>query len=278
MPPPPPPAPPRTSSQPKPPANPAASNSSHGAGHQSQSSRSGGKAYIELCKITTAHDVTEVSGKGNQITFQFNPKEFTITKSANWNSTVTHTQAQAQYLGPNPATMSLEMFLDTSDTGKDVSLQVKALMEACNPTPDSTSGNRPLPPGVRFGWDKVYFEGYLESVAVHYLLFLRNGRPIRALCTLTIKEVPKVQRGQNPTSGGTSNQGSHTVVDGDSLPSIAYKEYGDAAHWRAIALTNGIDDPLRMQPGTRLLIPHPEEAAVVSQAPEVAPAVLSARP
>ena len=270
---PPPPPPPQT----RPPRNPATSNSSHGAGHQSQSSRSGGKAYIELCKITTAHDITEVSGKGDKITFQFNPKEFTITKSANWNETVTHTQAQAQYLGPKPATMVLEMFLDTSDTGKDVSEQVKALMEACNPTSESTSGNRPLPPGVRFGWDKVYFEGYLESVSVHYLLFLRNGRPIRALCTLHIKEVPKVQRKQNPTSGG-SNQGSHDVVDGDSLPSIAYREYGETGHWRGIAVANGIDDPLRLRPGTRLLIPHPEEAAVVSLPPNLSPAVLVTRP
>jgi nucleoid-associated protein YgaU len=277
VPPPPPPAPPNTSGQPKAPANPAASNSSHGAGHQSQASRSGGKAYIELCKITTAHDVTEVSGKGNRITFQFNPKDFTITKTAKWNTNQTHTHAQAQYLGPDPATMKLDMFLDTSDTGKDVSEQVKALMEACNPTSDSTSGNRPLPPGVRFGWDKVYFEGYLKSVSVHYQLFLRNGRPIRALCTLEITEVPKILRNQNPSSGG-SNQGSHDVVDGDSLPSIAYKEYGEAAHWRAIAMANGIDDPLRMRPGTRLLIPHPEEAAVVSAPPNRSPSVLSVRP
>jgi nucleoid-associated protein YgaU len=202
-----------------------------------------------------------VSGQGKRISFQFNPKEFTVTKSANWTPTVTHTKPIAQYLGPGSASMTLDMFLDTSDTGKDVSAQVKALMEACNPTAASTNTNHPLPPGVRFGWDKVYFEGYLETVSVKYVLFLRNGTPIRAECTLTLKEIPKIQRSQNPTSGGLSNHGSHFVIDGDSLPSIAFTEYGDAAYWRAIAHANHLDDPLRVRPGTRLLIPPAEDAA-----------------
>jgi nucleoid-associated protein YgaU len=49
------------------------------------------------------------------------------------------------------------------------------------------------------------------------------------------------------------------MVGGDSLASVAFKEYGDAAAWRALAAYNRIDDPLRCAPGTRLLLPSPEE-------------------
>jgi nucleoid-associated protein YgaU len=45
------------------------------------------------------------------------------------------------------------------------------------------------------------------------------------------------------------------VGRGDTLQSIAFKEYDDAGEWRRIAEANGIDDPLELAPGKRLLIP-----------------------
>jgi nucleoid-associated protein YgaU len=52
---------------------------------------------------------------------------------------------------------------------------------------------------------------------------------------------------------------SHQVVMGDSLMSIAYQEYGDSALWRAIALANDIDDPLRLPTGLELRVPARDE-------------------
>jgi nucleoid-associated protein YgaU len=54
------------------------------------------------------------------------------------------------------------------------------------------------------------------------------------------------------------------MVEGDTLQSIAYRELGRPAYWRAIAELNGIDDPLRMTAGTTLLIPSRADAAKVS--------------
>jgi nucleoid-associated protein YgaU len=51
------------------------------------------------------------------------------------------------------------------------------------------------------------------------------------------------------------------VVAGDSLASIAYDEYEDARLWRALAEANHLDDPMRLPPGTELLVPPPAEAA-----------------
>jgi nucleoid-associated protein YgaU len=36
---------------------------------------------------------------------------------------------------------------------------------------------------------------------------------------------------------------------------IAAREYEDPAEWRRIADANGIDDPLQLEPGRRLMIP-----------------------
>ena len=42
----------------------------------------------------------------------------------------------------------------------------------------------------------------------------------------------------------------HTVKDGDTLPSISYRAYGDATRWRLIAEANGVDNPLHLRRGT----------------------------
>ncbi|MGH2717152.1 MAG: LysM peptidoglycan-binding domain-containing protein [Actinomycetota bacterium] len=229
-----------------------------GGGSGRQGTGSGpAKAYLELIELKNSNGSSDTSG-GTRIDFQFNPKDFTVTKAAHWSDPTVpadKTSPVAQYLGARPATMNLELFLDGSADGTDVSKKVRQLMEACVPTSASTSRNTPLPPGVRFGWDQVYFEGYLLSISANYQLFRPNGTPVRALCKLELKEIEGQVPKQNPTSGSVSTQGSHPVIDGDSLPSIAYKEYGDATRWRRIAQANGIDDPMVLRPGTRLLIP-----------------------
>ena len=45
---------------------------------------------------------------------------------------------------------------------------------------------------------------------------------------------------------GVRGPSRHTVTAGDSLASLAYREYGDPALWRALARYNGIDDPIRV--------------------------------
>jgi len=45
------------------------------------------------------------------------------------------------------------------------------------------------------------------------------------------------------------------VKRGQSLATIASAEYGDPRAWRIIADANGIENPLGLAPGTRLLLP-----------------------
>ena len=219
-------------------------------------------------KTTNAYlEFTEaLSGGGNIIFFDFNPKELQVTKKANWKSTPAK-KGQApppEYNGPEAASMTLEMFIDGSEDEEgdgDVSKLVDQLVEACTPTKSSTKNQKPKPPGVKFAWgQKTYLEGYMESVSAKYTLFRKGGKPIRAVCTIALKEFPKDINGQNPTSGALTTYGSTRVIEGDSLPGIAYREYEDPALWRAIAEVNRIDDPMRLSPGTRLLVPAATDA------------------
>jgi nucleoid-associated protein YgaU len=113
---------------------------------------------------------------------------------------------------------------------------------------------------VRFQWGAVTgFPAHITSVTAKYTLFTPSGTPVRAVCTVQLAEMGGETGGQNPTSGALTSRTVRTFVDGDSLPSLAYREYGDPTRWRAIAEANGIDDPMRLAVGRTLLVPAIEE-------------------
>ncbi|WP_030792194.1 LysM peptidoglycan-binding domain-containing protein [Streptomyces sp. NRRL S-920] len=209
-----------------------------------------------------------MGGKIGEVEFQFNPTQLQMARSAEWRTqpAVAYMRgAPPKFTGSVPATLQLEVFLDSSgepNSGK-VQKQVELLLSCCEVTPQSVTSKRPSPPWVRFSWgsfNTVQFVAYVTSVSANFTLFNPTGEPIRATCALSLTEVAMPTKGQNPTSGALSARRVHRTVAGDSLASLAWREYGDATRWRLIAEANGIDDPMRLRPGTELLLPAAEEA------------------
>lgn len=202
----------------------------------------------------------KVGAKRDEITFQFNPKEVTIQKSAKWERKPAAGAKKAgppQFTGSDPCKLTLEMFFDATGThDASVVATVEKLFSCCVPTDKSAGNAKPTPPLVALHWGQITsFAAFITSVSAKYTLFGADGTPIRALCSVSLEEMPVEPWKQNPTSGGMSVRRAHSMVDGDSLASVAFAEYGDPAMWRQLAAYNGIDDPLRVARGTRLLLP-----------------------
>jgi nucleoid-associated protein YgaU len=160
----------------------------------------------------------------------------------------------------------MEIFLDAWATeGPDVATRVATLFAWVRPTEESIKKKKPQPPILRFEWggNKALqgFEAYLKTVSAKYLMFDGQGNPTRATASITLEEAPPTVEKQNPSSGAIHGRRTHIVKDGDSLQSVAWQEYDDPQLWRALADFNDIDDPLRVAPGTRLLIPSLTEAS-----------------
>lgn len=139
---------------------------------------------------------------------------------------------------------------------------VDTVLGWCTPTEASIAAKAPCPPRVVFTWgtfQAVTFAGYLESVNATFTLFDTDGKPLRATCTVALAESGEPTPGQNPTSGALTARRVHRLVGGDSLEMLAYQEYGDATAWRRIAEANDIDDPMRLRPGTEVLVPSGTE-------------------
>ncbi len=205
---------------------------------------------------------------GVQLRCRFNPKEYTVAKSANWRRTAVPGAPSApiaEFVGTNARTLQMTLFLDGWETGsEDVSLDVEALMSWTNPTRQSLDNHRPMPPIVFFHWgNKTLFDAYVKGVSAHYVLFTGEGVPLRASVDVAFEEVPTEPARQNPTSGGAGAR-SRVVAAGETLHAIAYQEYGRAALWRGLAEVNDIDDALAVAPGTTLHIPPAPRAMELS--------------
>lgn len=224
-------------------------------------------AYLILSEPSPDGSLDKPGPQFGLIHFQFNPKELTLGKAASWARKAAKENKKAgapQYLGAMPSKLTLEMFFDASGKQDDsVVKRVQQLFDCCSPTPASLQAKKGSPPWVMFRWGQhTEFHAYVSSVQAKYTLFTAAGTPLRATCTVTLEEIAGDPPKQNPTSGGLVPHRVHTIIEGDTLAGIAYKEYGDASLWRAVAAANRIDDPMRLRPGSRIMLPSVTELPV----------------
>ena len=214
--------------------------------------------------------LTPVDGS-KELEFRFNPKEYSVSKSATWNRPTTKgakKTTKPEFVGSNPRSVQMEIFFDDWEGKGSLVKDVEVLLDWMTPTDKSINNNVPEPKILKFQWGGqgplAGFKGYLKSCNAKFTMFKPDGTPVRATATVTLEEIPTDPARTNPTSGSVAGRRSTVTVAGDSLHSIAYREYGNPALWRGLAHHNQIDDPLRVRPGTELVIPTADEAAVHS--------------
>jgi nucleoid-associated protein YgaU len=203
------------------------------------------------------------------VVFPYNPDEYTVRKEADWHHTpqpAAESGGTPQFQGAKAPTMDVKILLDQfgiPPSPPEASIAI--LQAAMAPTPESQAMQDSKPPTVMYGWGTniIMEEAYITALSVTYKRFLL-GTPVLAEVTVSLEAVPSVLPGTNPSSGGLTAKRSHTVVEGDTLASIAYAEYRNPNRWRALAITNGVDDPMRLRPGTVLIVPDSGEAEALS--------------
>jgi hypothetical protein len=206
---------------------------------------------------------------GPTIKALFNPTELSITKANTWNAEAKKgtSFSKPAFGGGNPREMSVNLLLDESlgqpGSVKEMANELLKMMDV----PSGTGGGnaKAAPPHVTFQWGDVpSFKAACTSLTITFQLFDQTGSPIRADVKLALKQVEpaptsssnSTSRPTNPTTRWNGGLGVHVVRDGDSLHSIAHRNYGDPGRWRLIAEANGIDNPLHLRRGTALDLPR----------------------
>lgn len=224
---------------------------------------------FEYAKIVVHEE--DKAGSCEEVSFMFNPEAVRITKTLKpkKQKTAGSDAPPLQFTAGDSTKIEFgEVLFDTFEERKSVYSEHVSKLESLI----RVNNNVHRPVRVLFLWGQGFvnksdgggsnpqiYTGmwYVTALDVNYIMFLPNGTPVRAKCKLTLTEVPDEENKSQGSSAKESPDTAHVhlVSRGDSLQAIAYKEYDDAGQWRRIAEANGIDDPLALEPGHRLLIP-----------------------
>jgi nucleoid-associated protein YgaU len=217
-----------------------------------------------MASMVTAYIAVLPPGVG-MVRFPYNPDEYRVRKEAEWLHTPQPSAeggGTPQFQGTKAQTMDVKIVLNQfAIPPLPPEATIDILKLAMAPTEASQALNASKPPTVTYGWGTniIMPEAYITALEITYKRFLL-GTPVLAEVVVSLEAVPSVIPGTNPTSGGLTSRRTHTVVEGDTLASIAFAEYRSAGKWRALAIVNGIDDPMRVRPGTELIVPDLNEA------------------
>ena len=206
-------------------------------------------------------DASEGADLPEKVEFMFNPEAVRITHTLKpkEQKESTGNAPKLQFTGGSSAKVEFgEILFDTFEQRESVyTSHVKDLEKLLQ-----VDDNLHRPPQVLFLWGQGFVDGgsdgiyagtwLVTAVDTNYIMFLPNGTPVRAKCKLTLTECPP-EESSNKGSPDTAHM--HLVSRGDTLQAIAHSEYDNVREWRRIAEANGIDDPLNLAPGQRLLIP-----------------------
>lgn len=192
------------------------------------------------------------------ITVCFNPTDFSESKSTTFaEKAIPGLHAPIIQFDKGAArTLSLKLLLDTSTYMREEAVDVRSEYIEKLEKLMKVDSELHAPPPCRVMWGSLNFTGVVESIDSEYILFLSDGKPVRARVTLKIKEIISVEKLVKEASmASPDRRKSHLVTEGDSLWLIAHRAYGDASLWRMIAQANHMDNPNELQMGREIIIP-----------------------
>jgi len=137
---------------------------------------------------------------------------------------------------------------------------LKKLIMLCeNYSGGSLFSSSTSPPLVMLFWGEFVSPlSYVSYLSANIVRFEADGSPSKAVGSIALTQYPESAGSTNPTSGGLAPEMADTLLEGDTLAHLAYRTYQEPNRWRDIAAHNGIDDPLRMRIGRKVLLPSPE--------------------
>jgi len=151
-----------------------------------------------------------------QVDAQYNPKELQIDKTVPWQkksqankTTQGAATIQLEYAGAEGRSLTLELLFDGFETKSSVAGKVDTLntmASVLEPTSADETKRRPHLCVVTWGTTVPTFKCVIESLSVKYTMFSDQGVPLRATCTVKLKEADTVT-GQSQSGGGGGSTG-----------------------------------------------------------------------
>lgn len=139
---------------------------------------------------------------------------------------------------------------------------VKDQVDAFYKATGQVAGPIHKPYNVILNWGNFEFKGVLAEFTVEYKLFDNEGQPLRAIGKAKFSESisPKLEAAEKKNESPDVTH-KRTVQDGDTLPLMTEKIYGDSKYYLEVAKVNGLINFRQLIPGQELFFPPLEKVS-----------------
>ena len=222
----------------------------------------------QLAKAKLSVDKADTRAQFAELEFQFNPETIKVTREQARTSAAVHgTENKREDQNSAPAGKESRMQLSNIIFDTYEQKPGKSVYKEYIETLEKFVGydqDKHAPPYLLFTWGKfteqlsaaASLKCKLDTLDVDYTMFLNDGTPVRAKVDMTLRvgltstELQEIKEQHSPDHAKLV-----TVQRGQSLSDIAADEYDNPGEWRRIANANDIDDPMSIEPGTKLIVP-----------------------
>jgi phage tail protein X len=116
------------------------------------------------------------------------------------------------------------------------------------------------PKFFKFVWGTSLMKGVCVLLNISYKLFNPNGKPTRAVCKVSIRELKEEERRVAEERNNSPDLTHYrTVKKGDTLPLMCYRIYGHSKYYLQVANVNGLSNFRNILPGQELFFPPIEK-------------------
>ena len=227
------------------------------------------KGELKKLKIIAYRDnkFTQIVGDG-VFSSLLNPEKYAFKYK------VEYTEAQGQgtsatqpkFVRTAPEDLNLEFLFDRTGIIKgnsdELGIGIVADIERFKRIVFDYNGDEHKPNYLMIGWGTLLFKGILAEMSIEYKLFSPEGVPLRAVVTASFKGVVedslRVARENNNSPDLTHVR---IVKEGDTLPLMTFKIYGDSKYYLQVAAANNLTNFRRLQPGQQIIFPPIEKVS-----------------
>lgn len=223
----------------------------------------GRRTPLTITRLNVAQDGTVSVDRSKRFSALLNPSDYKHQRAIQYSQQEAlgqiGSESKFSAIGPDKVQFSL-LFDGTGavppnnpgDAGKEVAEQLSELTAVIY----QYDGNRHEPSHVRLLWGTLSLDARLESMSTHYSLFKPGGEPLRAKVELGfVSFVTKKEAGLLANRSSPDLTHRVQVREGDTLPLLCLRIYGDPRYYPQVARHNGLTGFRVLQAGSVLHFP-----------------------
>jgi len=162
-----------------------------------------------------------------------------------------------------PENLTLEFLFDRTGVFEDSPVKDDGVIDDLNDFKKITfefNGDIHSPNYLKVLWGDLLFPGVVTEFNIEYKLFNSNGKPIRAIVKVTFKNfIAEAQRAAREKKSSPDLTHYRVVKEGDSLPLMTHRIYGDSKYYLEVARVNGLTNFRKLTPGHKITFPPIEK-------------------